>query len=236
MDWNIQSRAKACQACHKPFADQEPYHTLLSDQRAGFERFDVCEPCWTAQYSEGANDRKGFVSFWQGVYKAPAGPPPDAIQKATAESLLRRLIAQSQPEYAAPCYILAVMLERKRLLKVKAQTTQDGRRIWVYEQPGTGDVFMIPDPQLQLNQLEAVQHQVSHLLVHGIEPAVEAAPVLAATPVRPDLTQPAEPIPTDSPEPVEVMPPSAEPAIPASLEAATNPIEAGASGAQPVSP
>src|SRR5438093_8510436 len=30
-EWNIQSRAAACQACGKAFADQQPYRTLLFD-------------------------------------------------------------------------------------------------------------------------------------------------------------------------------------------------------------
>jgi hypothetical protein len=71
------------------------------------------------------------------------------------------------PEYVPAAYILAVMLERKRLLKVKEQFQRDGQRVFVYEQPKTGDLFTIPDPGLQLNQLEQVQHDVAALLEHG---------------------------------------------------------------------
>ncbi len=60
------------------------------------------------------------------------------------------------------------MLERKRLLKVKEQIVREGQRVFVYEQPSTGDVFTIKDPNLQLNQLEAVQHDVANLLEHGL--------------------------------------------------------------------
>ena len=62
------------------------------------------------------------------------------------------------------------MLERKRLLKIKEQIIRDGQRVFIYEQPGTGDVFTIIDPALQLNQLEQVQHDVAHLLEHGLNP------------------------------------------------------------------
>ena len=72
IDWNIQSRAHACQACGKPFLDKEPFHTLLFDQKTGYERLDVCEACWAAQYSQGATSRKGFISHWQGVFELPA--------------------------------------------------------------------------------------------------------------------------------------------------------------------
>ncbi len=86
---------------------------MLYEVSEGYERFDVCESCWTTQYSEGANSRKGFVSYWQGIYQAPP-VAEDPIQKQTAETLLARLTGMNNPAYAAACYILAVMLERKR--------------------------------------------------------------------------------------------------------------------------
>ncbi|HEV2392773.1 MAG TPA: hypothetical protein VG146_10470 [Verrucomicrobiae bacterium] len=169
-DWNIQTRAHACEACGKAFADKEEYHTLLFDQKADFQRIDICRGCWQKQYSEGGRERKGFVSYWQGVYEAPP-PVPEPIRKETAETLLRKLIEQNDPQYIPAGYILAVMLERKRILKVKEQVVRDGQRIFIYEQPKTGDLFTIRDPNLQLNQLEAVQHDVAALLEQGLGPA-----------------------------------------------------------------
>jgi hypothetical protein len=178
-EWHIQSRAHACSACGKAFADQEVYHTLLFDQKADFQRSDICEACWQKQYSEGARDRKGFVSYWHGVYVAPT-PQVEAIQKENAESLLRKLIELNDPRYIPAGYILAVMLERKRLLKIKEQITRDGHRVFIYEQPGTGDVFTIIDPDLQLNQLEQVQHDVGALLEHGLNPPAPPVPATEA--------------------------------------------------------
>lgn len=177
-DWNIQARAHGCEACGKPFADQETYHTLLFDEKADFRRSDVCHACWEKQYHE-ARDRKGFISCWQGVYEAPP-PPSEPIKKETAETLLRKLIELNAPEYVPAGYILAVMLERKRLLKVKEQVVRDGRRTFVYEQPKTGDLFTIMDPDLRLDQLEQVQRDVAALLEHGLDPAAPPAPEAAA--------------------------------------------------------
>src|SRR5688572_6377719 len=168
MEWNIQSRAHACQACKKHFADKEAFHTMLFDEKAGYERFDVCQDCWNSQYSQGATDRKGFVSYWQSIYTVPPAAPPEAIQKETAETLLRRLVEENDPKYGPALYILSAMLERKRILKVKTQLSRDGQRIFVYEHGKTGDLFQIQDPNLQLHQLESVQHEVLHLLQHGL--------------------------------------------------------------------
>jgi hypothetical protein len=178
-DWNIQSRAHACEACAKPFADKQSYHTLLFDEKQDFRRMDICETCWEGQFSQGATERKGFISYWQGTYEAPPPAPPDAIQKENAESLLRKIIELQDEKYAATAYILAVMLERKRLLKVKEQIVRDGARIFIYEQPKTGDVFTVRDPNLQLDQLEGVQRQVADLLEHGFTAVPAEAPATA---------------------------------------------------------
>ena len=171
IDWNIQSRARACEACGHGFSDKETYHTLLFDERAAFRRIDICQNCWQTQYSEGARERKGFVSYWHGVYEAPT-PRTDPIQKETAESLLRKIIELNDRQYVPAAYILAVMLERKRVLKVKEQVIREDGRVFIYEHPKTGEVFTIVDPNLQLNQLETVQHDVGALLEHGLSGAV----------------------------------------------------------------
>lgn len=172
-EWNIQSRAHACQACNQPFADKQVYHTLLFDEKGELRRLDVCDPCWVSQFSEGGTDKKDVISRWHGVYEVPPAAPPEAIEKENAETLLRKLIELNEPKYGAVCYILAVMLERKRLLKVKEQMKREGQRIFVYEQPKTGDIFTIADPDLQLNQLEEVQRDVAQLLEHGLNPPAE---------------------------------------------------------------
>ena len=195
-EWNIQSRGHACQSCQKSFAGGETYHTILSDEKRDFLRIDVCAKCWSDQYSE-SRDRKGFISHWQGVYEAPPPAPADPIGRESAETLLRKLIEINDPKYAATSFILAVMLERKRLLKVKEQIRSEGKRIFIYEQPKTGDVFTIPDPELQLNLLDVVQRDVAQLLEHGLptEP-LAGAPLPAADAVvesAPPVPAPREP-------------------------------------------
>ncbi len=168
IDWKIQARARACQNCQNPFVDKQAYYTILFDRRHSLERLDVCNQCWESQFSQGVNNRKGFLSFWQGVFNLPAPPPAEAIQKETAESLLRKLIEVGDPKYEAACFILAVMLERKKIIRVKSQRYEEGKRLLYYEHPKNGDVFQISDPQLQLDQLEQVQHEIGLLLEHGL--------------------------------------------------------------------
>jgi hypothetical protein len=175
-EWNIQSRGHACQACGRHFVDQQAYHTLLLDERRQIHRIDVCEACWAEGHSQEASQRPGFVSHWQGVYEAAPAATPDPIKKENAETLLRKIIERNDPRFAAASYILAVMLERKRVLKVKEQLMREGQRVFIYEQPSTADLFTITDPVLQLNQLEEVQRDVASLLENVLPEANPVAP------------------------------------------------------------
>jgi len=62
------------------------------------------------------------------------------------------------------------------VLKVKDQTQRDGHRVFIYEQPETGDLFTITDPNLRLDQLDEVQRDVAQLLEHGLNPTAETQP------------------------------------------------------------
>jgi hypothetical protein len=212
-EWNIQSRAHACGACSQPFADKQPYRTLLVETASELLRSDICEPC--AEKAGDLRAKPGFISQWHGVYQAPPAQPVEAIQKDTAETILRKLVERNNPQYAPAAYILAVMLERKRLLKIKEQIKRDGKRVFIYEQPKTGDVFAITDPDFRLDQLEAVQRDVANLLEHGL-PATESAPAIV----------PAEPLPEAIFEPVAES--AAEPVAEAPVEPA-----AGAAATEP---
>lgn len=121
-------------------------------------REDYSLACWEEQ-----NPDHG-VSAWKSVYHAPP-PPEEVIKKESAESLLRKMIAKEDPDNINAIYILAVMLERKKILVEKeVQTREDGTKIRVYEHKKSGDTFLVNDPELKLDELEDVQEKVVSLL------------------------------------------------------------------------
>jgi hypothetical protein len=191
IEWHIQSRAHACRLSGRQFHDGETYHTLLLDTKAGFERMDLCVDAFKESAAE-LLAKANLVSHWKGVYEAPPPVPPDAIRKDDAESLLRKLLERHEERHAAAAYILAVMLERKRILRVKGQSRDNGRRIFIYEHPKSGDLFTLVDPDLQLNQLAAVQCDVANLLEHGLPDEAPAVPSVTAEPTEEPFNAPSE--------------------------------------------
>lgn len=167
LDWHIQARAHHCQVSGKAFEDGQPFHTVLLANKEGFERLDLDPAVWKESSGEILN-RPNYVSHWRSVYHVPPPAPPEPIRKDDAITLLRKLMALENPDYGPAIFILAAMLERKRVLRVKKQARESGRRTTVYEQAKTGDVFVVVDPELQLDQLESVQRDVAELLEHGL--------------------------------------------------------------------
>jgi hypothetical protein len=199
MDWNIQSRAHVCQVCGAAFSDGAVYHTALMEDKTGYQRRDICGPCWDGGAAAEMADQPALVSHWLGTFEIrPA--QPELIHKQTAETLLRQLVERDDSAHETALFILAVMLERKRVLKVKDQLQRDGRRVIVYEQAGSGDVFTVLDPGLNLDQLDQVQRDVAHLLQHGLPPAGEPAPRQAPEAGEPGSAQPS-PLAEPTPEP-----------------------------------
>lgn len=162
-EWNIQARGHVCAGTGQPFADGQPIYSKLFVTPEGFARLDYSEAGWTEDV------RKDAVSHWKGVYHAPPAKPEDPLKKGTVEMLLRQFMAKDDYSKLNIIYILAVMLERKRILAEKdVQKREDGTRIRIYEHKKTGEVFTIPDPDLKLNELQTVQEEVAALL--GIPP------------------------------------------------------------------
>jgi hypothetical protein len=157
-EWTIKHRADACAVTHRPFAAGEYFYTLLFYDADGYRREDLSEEAWRNR-----NENIQPFSFWKSRYESLAPPPTEPLAKENAEQLFRRLIASENPP-ANACYVLAAMLERKRVLK-QIKTEQAGTgRLLIYEHGATGDVFIVPDPQLRLDELENVQNEVADLL------------------------------------------------------------------------
>ncbi len=157
-EWAIKHRSDACSATQRPFAPGEYFYTLLFREAEGFRREDLTEEAWSNR-----NENIQPFSFWKARYEPAPAAPPDPFAQESAEDLFRRLIASEKPP-ANACYVLAVMLERKRLLKqIKTEDSDEGR-VLIYEHVASGDVFIVPDPGLKLDEIEGVQNEVAALL------------------------------------------------------------------------
>ena len=161
-EWSIQHRADVCAVTGRAFAEGENFYTLLFREDDGFRRQDLSEEAWQKR-----NENLQPFSFWRARFEPPAPEPPEPLAKENAEELFRRLVAAADHANANACYVLAAMLERKRILKQIQTEERDRGRVLIYEHMKSGDIFVVPDPQLHLDELESVQREVVGLMTNA---------------------------------------------------------------------
>ena len=155
-DWEIRKRSDICTVTQRAFTEGEFFYTALYREGDGFRREDVAEEAWPSLPAE-----PHPFSFWRSKFEMPPPPPPEPLARQDAESILRRLIDENADTTRNARYILALMLERERLLKPMPSEDPD---VLVYEYAQTGETFLIPNPRLGLDQVPEVQREVSALL------------------------------------------------------------------------
>lgn len=161
-EWNIKSRSAVCKGCQTAFSDRQEFYTALNDCGDGYERIDYCRECWRKN-----QDSHNPHSMWRSTFIIPPPPAPEPLKKETAEGLLRKMIEDDEAR-ADVIYILAVMLERKKvLIEREVQTADDGSIVRIYEHRATQDSFIIRDPGLKLHELDDVQQAVVDMLGGG---------------------------------------------------------------------
>jgi hypothetical protein len=178
-DWKIRSTHARCELSGEPFSDGQAFYTCIFEDPAtdGFIRRDYSAPAWK-------EIRKKLdpapYSFWKSIYKAPVKQGEnEADSEASIEGMLRRFVDEDDPRTENARYILALMLERNKTLIHTDSKDTETRTLLFYEHADNGDVFIVADPGLRLDEIESVQREVSDLLAEEERRAAEADSVEA---------------------------------------------------------
>lgn len=198
--WNLKSRSHNCHATGEPFTEGDTFHTALFEDPAGagFERRDYSQAGWAAR---DAAEPAPF-SHWLSIYTPPPKAPKkeEAVQKESAEELLRRLIEDDEAHTENARFILAVMLERQKILR-QTDTNQIGEtKLLIYEHRKSGEVLIVRDPDIPLAAIDSIQKEVADLLDQSPADSQDQRDQ-RDQPDQPDPSDPTDPPPTEPTEP-----------------------------------
>jgi hypothetical protein len=171
-NWSIRTRAHQCAQSGRPFEEGDVFHTAIyfDPETGGYLRRDVCLTAWKAELAE-----RTPIAYWRTTYSPQVVEQrPEVTSKESAMALLQRFVEEDEPQTEDARYILALMLERKRILSPTASKETEQGKMLFYENKKTSEVFMIRDPELRLDELAQMQDEVAMLLGFG-GPAAEAA-------------------------------------------------------------
>jgi hypothetical protein len=161
--WHLRSRARQCSTTGTPFTEGQPIVTAIfpDPESSGYLRKDYSEEAWEQR---GEEDDSPFSS-WRTIYSPIIiSENPQAVTKQGAEELLRTLVEEDQEYTENTRYILALMLERQKLLRETDSQPTAGGILRIYEHRKTGEVFIVKDPNIPLDQVEKIQEEVILLL------------------------------------------------------------------------
>lgn len=177
MEMNLQSLATACYVSGEPFIEGARVASyLVRATTLEIVRYDVLEK------HAGAFAPEGFIACrWVQAFKPRRGAEnADRTLKLNAENLFLTLADPSNeltPESTRLVQFLALMLERKKILRPKGRSADGEKNL--YEHAKTKQMFEVPVGELTNEFFVAVQEQLS-VLVGG--PKVKAVVDLAAVP------------------------------------------------------
>ncbi len=164
-NWKIRSRSDRCAATGEPFEDGDFYVTCIFEdpESDGFLRQDLSTNAWENR----PTDEPAPFSFWRAKFEIPEeedAEPKNQLKKGDAESLLQKMIDDDEPGMEKARYILAAKLEREKRLKQVDTREVDGRKLLIYEHRKTGEVLIVADPNVRLEEVDQIQQEVIAML------------------------------------------------------------------------
>lgn len=170
--WHVRTRSRKCSITGDAFEEGQVIITALfpDPESSGYLRKDFLANSWKERDEE---DDKPF-SHWKTVFAPPpAADEVETVTKQSAEDLLRMMVEEDLEHTENTRYIMAVMLERQKLLRETDTQPTTGGILRIYEHRKTGEVFIIKDPDIPLAQVEEIQNEVMELLAPKAVPEVE---------------------------------------------------------------
>lgn len=172
MELNLQPLSTTCFVSGQPFTEGARVASFLvrDPQSPEILRYDVLE----SSMGEFHPGNGTVVCRWVHPYKPRrAGENPDRALKLTTENLFLTLAdpaAEATPETTRLVLFLALMLERKRILRPRGRTA-DGLKNR-YEHARTKQVYELPADELSPEFFVQVQEQLSVLVGEPKAPSV----------------------------------------------------------------
>jgi len=161
--YHFSRRLNRCAVTDIPFEDGQVIYTAIffGFKEEGYLRKDYSTEGWNNRPDE---DQLPFSS-WKSKWKKTAKVESDQrLEKNNAESLLHRLSADDKPETETTRYILALMLERSKVIAEESSQNIKEGILRAYRHKKSDELFLVKDPQLSLDEIVGLQEEVIGML------------------------------------------------------------------------
>lgn len=150
-------RADACAACGHGFEIGETFHAHLYRTDAGYARQDYCLNC----HPPAAPDALGH---WKTRRPEPTARKIQPFDREAIYSFFERLEDAHEPGHLQFRFVLALLLWRKKALKLERTMQGADGEAWEFVAVRTGTPHRVVRPDLDEQQLERLSEQLERLL------------------------------------------------------------------------
>ncbi len=156
-NWTMPRRTEACCACQRPFDPGEEFCAYLYETSAGYERHDYCLNC-------GVPITPVPIGSWRTRRPMPRSSSVPTFDREAVYRFFERLEGSDEPQRIQFRFLLALLLWRKKVIKLERTMTLNDTEIWEFRTPSTGTTHRVQRPELDEDRLEELSNQIAGLL------------------------------------------------------------------------
>jgi hypothetical protein len=117
MEYDIERSGKCCATTGREFAPGEAFYSVLAADAGGYKRSDFCMEAWHGP-------PPGAVAYWKSQMPSKTAPKPPWAPNEALLDFLDELA--EQPDKQDMRYVLALLLVRRRVLRLEEEIPGDG--------------------------------------------------------------------------------------------------------------
>ncbi len=155
-EWQMPQPGSACATCAHAFEPGEAFRACLYESDTGYQRRDYCTRCEPPP-------EPAALATWQTRRPIPT-KKVQIFDRAAMYEFFRGLEADPRPEKVQFRFVLALLLWRKRVIKLDRSLTVGEHEEWEFSVPATGEVHRVARPDLAEEELERLSGQLEQLL------------------------------------------------------------------------
>jgi hypothetical protein len=178
MDYSIRRSSDRCGACAHAFEVHEALYSTVRLESEEPARRDYCVECFQAL----PRDPSVEFAFWR-TRRTADGRARRAIDFNSLRDLFFRMAEQHGDEYRKLCYLLGLVLIRKRFVRLEEFVTEDGRDFLVVSTPHRPEALRLEAPSLMPSEFGELRDKLRALLDIDFEDegGVSASPAPEST-------------------------------------------------------
>lgn len=155
-DYGIDRKIETCGACGKSFAENQPLVSGLYEGGAGFVRKDFCLDCWNEELG------RDCLGHWR-TKNAVEEQKRRFVDDEIIFSFFEKLVEAEDESKADFRYVLALILMRKRWLKLQGLDRDGGTVRMVLRCPRRDAVYKVEERRLSPEEMEHLNDEVARL-------------------------------------------------------------------------